>query len=92
MDGLKGEKEKEVVDCGEDLKGLRHSLVSVRYNSSTVYTVVALLDLSADTARFDPIVNDRERVSLSLSTGPHRITNHSPISLRLWALSFIQTP
>lgn len=81
---------KEVVDCGEDLKGLRHSLVSVRYNSSTVYLLVALLDLFADTARFDP--NDIYRRTCLSRLVPHRITNHSPISLRLVFFVFHSNP
>lgn len=82
------------MDCGEDLKGLRHSLVSVRYNSSTVYLLVALLDLFADTARFDPIVNDiyrRKCLSLDWSTQNNKPLANIPY-LDLCSLSFIQTP
>jgi hypothetical protein len=84
---MRGERKKEVV-CGwgggPEGAGGRHSLVSVRYNSSTgidTQLQQLLLDPSADTARSDP--DDRGRRDSIVRTARewNIITNHSPISL-----------
>lgn len=83
---MRGEEGSCVWMRGEEPEGVggRHSLVSVRYNSSTGIDTqlqqLLLLDPSADTARSDP--DDRGRRDSMVRTREWNIiTNHSPISL-----------
>jgi hypothetical protein len=79
---MRGERKKEVV-CGwgggPEGAGGRHSLVSVRYNSSTgidTQLQQLLLDPSADTARSDP--DDRGRRDSIVRTA--REYNNKPLA------------